>query len=249
MSATPSSTAEQPTRRNSVWWTIQYLLQLVFTGWLRYRARGIDRLPLTGGGLILSNHQSFLDPLLIGLPLTRPVSFLARDSLFRVPGVGWVLRNTYVMPLNREGGAAAGIKETLRRLEAGYLVGIFPEGTRSVDGQLGELKPGFAALLRRSKQPVYPVGIAGAVHALNRRQAWLSPARVCVVFGQPLDPVRLAALTERGRETELVAFVREAIRDCLAEAEAWRLGVEPVPSRDFTDHENDSGVPKMSERR
>ena len=93
------------------------------------------------------------------------------------------------------------------------------------------------------------MGIAGAVHALNRRQAWLSPARVCVVFGEPLDPVRLAALTERGRETELVAFVREAIRDCLAEAEAWRLGVEPVPSRDFTDHENDSGVPKMSERR
>jgi len=195
---------------------------LLFAGWLRYRARGVDRLPVDGGGLILSNHQSFLDPLLIGLPLKRPVSFLARDTLFRVPVVGWVLRNTYVMPLNREGGATAGIRETLRRMEAGYLVGVFPEGTRSEDGRLGEFKPGFAALLRRSDQPVYPVGIAGAHRALGRRRAWLSPSRVCVVFGEPLDPARLAELCGKGRETELVAFVRDAVNACLAEAEAWR---------------------------
>lgn len=221
-----ASSGERPTSRNAVWWSIQYVLQLLFAGWLRYRARGVDRLPIEGGGLILSNHQSFLDPLLIGLPLKRPVSFLARDTLFRVPVVGWVLRNTYVMPLNREGGATAGIRETLRRMEAGYLVGVFPEGTRSEDGRLGDFKPGFAALLRRSDQPVYPVGIAGAHRALGRKRAWLSPSRVCVVFGEPLDPARLAELCGRGREAELVAFVREAVDACLAEAEAWRCGDE-----------------------
>ena len=220
------SSRERPTTRNTVWRSIQFVLQLLFGGWLRYRARGVDRLPIAGGGLILSNHQSFLDPLLIGLPLKRPISFLARDTLFRVPVVGWVLRNTYVMQLNREGGATAGIRETLRRMEAGCLVGVFPEGTRSEDGRLGEFKPGFAALLRRSDQPVYPVGIAGAHRALGRRRAWLSPSRVCVVFGEPLDPARLSELCGRGREADLVAFVRDAVEACLAEAEAWRCGEE-----------------------
>jgi 1-acyl-sn-glycerol-3-phosphate acyltransferase len=158
---------------------------------------------------------------LIGLPLRRPVSFLARDSLFRAPIVGWVLRNTYVMPLNREGGAASGIKETLRRMDQGYLVGLFPEGTRSHDGSVGEFKPGFAALLRRSKLPVIPVGIHGAHRALGRRVLSLRPERVCVVFGPPLDRARLDELSKRGREAELIAYVRETVMACQRDADGW----------------------------
>ena len=63
--------------------------------------------------------------LLIGLPLHRPVSFLARDTLFSVPVIGWILRHTYVMPLSRDTGGAAGIRETIRRLDEGFLVGLF----------------------------------------------------------------------------------------------------------------------------
>lgn len=210
-----------PLARNLCWRSIQYVLQLLFTAWLRYRAKGIEHLPPSSGALLLSNHQSFLDPLLIGLPLRRPVSFLARDSLFRAPIVGWVLRNTYVMPLNREGGAAAGIKETLRRMDQGYLVGLFPEGTRSHDGSVGDFKPGFAALLRRSKLPVIPVGIHGAHRALGRRVLSLRPERVCVVFGPPLDRARLDELSKRGREAELIAYVREAVMACQRDADGW----------------------------
>jgi 1-acyl-sn-glycerol-3-phosphate acyltransferase len=213
--------AVDPQARNLHWRSIQYLLQLLFTPWLRYRARGLENLPASSGALLLSNHQSFLDPLLIGLPLQRPVSFLARDSLFRAPIVGWVLRNTYVMPLNREGGAASGIKETLKRMDQGYLVGLFPEGTRSHDGSVGEFKPGFAALLRRSKLPVLPIGIHGAHRALGRRVLSLRPERVCVVFGPPLDRARLDELSQRGREAELIAFVREAVITCQREADEW----------------------------
>src|SRR5437016_2539549 len=119
-----------PLRRNWVWFISQVIVGAVFAFWLRYRARGIERIPAAGGGLLLANHQSFLDPLLVGLPLHRPVSFLARDTLFPVPVIGWILRHTYVIPLDREGGGAAGIRQTLRRLEQGFLVGIFPEGTR-----------------------------------------------------------------------------------------------------------------------
>ena len=218
----PSASPQgSPLRRNWIWRSCQILLQVVFTTWLRYRARGVDRLPREGGALLLCNHQSFLDPLLVGLPLTRPVSFLARDSLFRVPVVGTILRMTYVMPLDRDGGGSAGIRETLRRLEQGFLVGIFPEGTRSADGAVGLLKPGFAALVRRTKLPLVPVGIAGANRALGRHSRFLWPCRVCVVFGTPFDPDELMRLKQKGREKELVEAVRQRIVACQQEAESW----------------------------
>src|SRR5205809_1013122 len=93
-----SASETDPERRNWVWWSFQVVLRLFFAVWLRYRARGHQQLAGCGGMLLVINHQSFLDPLLVALPLTRPVSFLARVSLFRVPVVGWVLRNTYVFP-------------------------------------------------------------------------------------------------------------------------------------------------------
>jgi 1-acyl-sn-glycerol-3-phosphate acyltransferase len=210
-----------PLRRNWVWLFFQVLLGVVFAVWLRYRARGVEKIPTVGGGLLLTNHQSFLDPLLVGLPLRRPVSFLARDTLFKIPVIGWILRHTYVMPLSRETGGAAGIRETLRRIDQGFLVGIFPEGTRSVDGSLGTFKPGFAALVRRTNLPIYPVGIAGAYRALGKGSLFLKPRRVCVVFGDPFAAETIAELKQRGRETELVEAVRTRIAECQEAAENW----------------------------
>ena len=181
----------------------------------------MERLPATGGGLLLGNHSSFIDPLAVGLPLRRPVSFLARNTLFQVPVVGWILRHTYVMPLSRDTGGAAGIRETLRRLEEGYLVGIFPEGTRSADGTLGTFKPGFAALVRRTDLPIYPVGIAGAHRALGRGSIFLKPHRVCIVFGEPFAKEAIESLRQRGREADLVEAVRAGIAACQREAEEW----------------------------
>lgn len=214
-----------PTRRNRVWRTLQILMQVFFTIWLRYRARGMDRLPADGGGLVVINHQSFLDPMLVGLPLKRPISFLARDSLFRVPLIGWILRNTYVMPISRESASSATIKQAVARMKHGFLVGIFPEGTRSSSGEIGEFKPGFISLIRRSRLPVYPVGVAGADRAFPRRAWFLRPARVCVVFGEPLLPEEIEPLMQRGREQELVALTRQRVAACSREAEAWRRGI------------------------
>jgi 1-acyl-sn-glycerol-3-phosphate acyltransferase len=217
-----------PARRNWVWLTLQLILSVVFTAWLRYRARGVEKIPAVGGGLLLTNHQSFLDPLLVGLPLRRPVSFLARDTLFKVPLIGWILRHTYVMPLSRETGGAAGIRETLRRIELGFLVGIFPEGTRSVDGSLGRFKPGFAALVRRTELPIYPVGIAGAHRALGKGSLVLKPRRVCVVFGDPFPQETITSLKQRGREAELIEEVRTRIACCQQAAEDWLQQTGPV---------------------
>jgi 1-acyl-sn-glycerol-3-phosphate acyltransferase len=210
-----------PLRRNWVWYISQILVGIVFAVWLRFRARGTERLPASGGALLLANHSSFIDPLLVGLPLRRPVSFLARNTLFSVPFVGWILRHTYVMPLSRDTGGAAGIRETLRRLEEGFLVGIFPEGTRSRDGTLGRFKPGFAALVRRTDLPIFPVGIAGAQRAFGRGSVFLKPHRVCVVFGESFPKETVEQLRQRGREADLVEAVRSRIAECQRQAEEW----------------------------
>ena len=87
-----------PTRRNWVWFSIQVVLGMMFLLWLRCRAHGTRNIPESGGGLLIANHQSFLDPLLVALPLHRPVSFIARDSLFRVPVVSWILLGKIAPP-------------------------------------------------------------------------------------------------------------------------------------------------------
>ena len=181
-------------------------------------------MPRTGGGLVLVNHQSFLDPMLVGLPLKRPISYLARDSLFRVPVIGRILRKTYVVPINRDSASTASIRSCLQRMDNGFLVGVFPEGTRSTDSSVGDFKPGFISLIRRAKVPVYPVGIAGAHDAMPRGGINFWPQRVRVVFGEPLSAEELARLTVKGREDELVAFAREAVVACQHKAQAWRDG-------------------------
>lgn len=212
-----------PTRRNWVWRLIQITLQVVFVVVLRYRARGLERLPAAGGGLILVNHQSFLDPMLVGLPLRRQVSYLARDSLFRVPVISWILRHTYVIPINRESASSASIKAAVSRIQSGFLVGIFPEGTRCADGEMGPFKPGFIALVRRSGLPVYPVGIDGAWLAMPRTSLFLRFAQVRVVVGDPLTVEELDQLTRKGNEQAFLAEAENRVRACQQEARRWRL--------------------------
>lgn len=210
-----------PVRRNWIWFIAQQIAQFFFTIWFQMRSFGMENLP-PSGALLLINHQSFLDPLMVGLPLPRPVSYVARDNLFRVPFLGWLLRRTYVIPISRERGGTESLRESIRRLEHGFLVGVFPEGTRSLDGKLRDMKPGFVSLVRRAKVPVIPVGVAGAYESLPRDAKFPRPGKIRVVYGKPMDPVRLAELSQPGREAELLAWTRESIQVCLDQAYAHR---------------------------
>lgn len=215
-----------PNRPNRVWLTFRFFLGLVFVLWLGYRIRGLRKLPPTGGGLFLVNHQSFLDPLIAQLGMNRPVSWLARDTLFPIPIIGWILRKTYVMPISRESAGAGIIREAVRRMKHGFIVGIFPEGTRTHDGSIGEFKPGFVSLVRRGKVPVYPVGIAGSNLAMPRKAWFLRPRRVRVVIGDPFTPEEIKLLSKHGQEEALVKAARDRVVACHEEAERWRKGEE-----------------------
>ncbi len=187
------SPADPSREWNLIWVVLRWLFRLFCSSWMRVSCSGMENLDLKHGGLLLINHQSFLDPLLIGLPLQRPISFVARDSLFKVPVVGWMLRNTYVMPISRESASSASLRETIRRMQHGFLVGIFPEGTRTETGEVGEFKPGFVALIRRAKLPVYPVGVAGAFQSMGKGSWFMKPVHV-----DPSEAVAAARVLEAG---------------------------------------------------
>lgn len=224
---TSSSLREQPSRQVSTerdwfWRMLHGPLWLFIRPWLQFQVRGQEHIPASGGGLLVSNHQSFVDPILLGLYLDRPLRMLARDSLHRVPILGWIVTRLHTIPISREATSPATIKESIRAAEQGHIVGIFPEGTRQEQNAVGEFKPGFIALVRRGKFPIYPVGIAGANYAMPRGAWFPRPRKVRLVYGPPLSPAEIAPLCERGREEELVALIRERVVACHGEAEAWR---------------------------
>jgi 1-acyl-sn-glycerol-3-phosphate acyltransferase len=157
--------------------------------------------------ILLANHQSHLDPVLVGVATRRPLSFLARKSLFRGP-FGLLIRSLDAIPLDREGVGIAGLREVIQRLRQGEATLVFPEGTRTHDGQLGAFLPGFGILARRSGATIVPVGIDGAYKAWPRSRRLPLPARVTAHVGRPIPPETVAALGEE----ELIALVRRRIR-------------------------------------
>jgi 1-acyl-sn-glycerol-3-phosphate acyltransferase len=173
---------------------------------------GCENLPVKGGGLLLSNHLSYLDVIAIGLAVPRQLRYVARSSLF-VPVLGPFIRSVGGFPIDREGGGVAGLKETLRRLRAGQIVLIFPEGTRSPDGEIQELKPGVAALAR-SGVPFYPAAVAGTFESLPRGRILPRWHPIHVHFGPPIPPEALAGLTPEA----LTSLVHERLRECQAVA-------------------------------
>jgi 1-acyl-sn-glycerol-3-phosphate acyltransferase len=182
------------------------------------RVVGREHWPAEGGGLICANHQSHFDPPLVGLTCSRRMNYLARDTLFRVPVLGPVIHFFDGIPIDREGGGLTGLKETLRRLKAGELVLIFPEGTRTSDGEVAPLKPGFIAVARRSRVPLIPVGIDGAYQAWPRTAKLPRLDRLAVVIGQPISPDEIAAFTDE----DLLAELEQRLLTCHAQARELR---------------------------
>jgi len=209
---------------NLLWRTLRWPVAVVFSLLFRFRAFGVDNIPSSGGALLLINHQSYLDPMVVALPMTRPLSMVARKNLYEIPILGRIMRGLYGLAIDRDAPGTGIIREMIRRLEHGFLVGIFPEGTRSSGLEVARIKPGFLSLLRRTEVPVIPVGIAGADRAFPKGARFVRPARICVTFGKPIPEEVLAALKTRDREQELLSLVRGCLQ-AEVDRSAERLGL------------------------
>lgn len=207
--------------------TIRTIAATYFIMFHRPRVFYKGRVPATGPFLIAANHQSFLDPPLIGCWITwRYMSYVARGGLFRNPAFARFIASINALPIREDGkGDAAAIKEVLRRLAAGGGVVIFPEGSRTADGATQEFKRGVAVLVKRASCPVVPAAVEGCFDAWprGRRFPRLWGAPVAVMYGHPIPHAELmrdgpdAALARLAREIdtmrlELRAILREDSR-------------------------------------
>jgi 1-acyl-sn-glycerol-3-phosphate acyltransferase len=153
---------------------------------LGLQVRGAEHVPGSGPVLVVSNHQSVLDPPVIGSSTSRTLHFMAKAELFRIPGFGGLIRNLNAHPVRREGSDPKALKTAVRLLEEGEALLAFPEGTRSRDGSFGEGKPGIGMLAVLTEVPVVPAYVTGTLHALPRGGWWPRRSKVRVSFGPAL---------------------------------------------------------------
>ena len=199
--------------------TLKPLVAMFGRVWFRLSAVGTELVPRDGPVLLASNHQSVLDPPLIGCVLPRELDYMAKTELFRIPGFGALIHALNAHPVDRSGSDSAALRLALRLLGAGRAVLVFPEGTRSAEGRLGPAHAGAGMLAALSGAPVLPVYIQGSGRALPRGAVVPRPARVTVRFGAP---VRFARERGRTRYQEVSDEIMTAIGRLKTEAERER---------------------------
>ena len=187
----------------------------IFRFYFRWRVFNPERVPLSGGAVLASNHSSYIDPPLVGAGVRRPINFLARDTLFRFPPMAWVLRQWGVVPLDRDGGSASGLRVILERLREGNAIVLFPEGTRTRDGQMQPARSGIGLIVIKSDQPVVPVRVFGTYEAYGRHRLVPLPRRIAVKYGEPLRFERLRAEAKRASKARLKEIYQEVADELL----------------------------------
>lgn len=147
---------------------------------------GRENIPKSGGLIVVSNHTSLLDPVLVAVAITRPVSYMAKEELFHPSVLGWLFRKLNAFPVNRSRVDRSTIRQGIHVLHSGRILALFPEGTRSQDGTLQQARLGAAMFARKTGVPVLPLGITGSVNALKRGSWLIKPTKIKIRIGKPL---------------------------------------------------------------
>ncbi|MGG1659625.1 lysophospholipid acyltransferase family protein [Brevibacillus sp. NRS-1366] len=165
--------------------------RIIFSLVFRWQVIGREHIPKEGPVILCANHISLWDPPLLGSGIERQVNFMAKEELFRIPGLNFLLVKFGAFPVKRGAGDRAAIRATLKLLEEGKIFGIFPEGTRSKTSELGEGMPGVAMFALKSQAMVIPVAIIGPYRMFRP---------VKIVYGKPIDLTHLRE-TKTGSDT------------------------------------------------
>ena len=224
---------------NPVYATSQVICRVGTTLMFDLKVTGTRNVPRAGGVLVVANHQSYLDPVVIGAKLHRPVSFFAKSELFENRHFGWLIRKFYAFPVRQGEGDIAAVREAIRRLQEGVALGIFPEGSRTPNGDLAPIEPGIGLIARKAGVPVVPCIIEGSYAAWPRSQKVFSPGRIRVRFGTPMHFAhqKAAAIVQAVEQTlrRMQADIRAEMTDEAAR-QAWgtprpAFGVAPRTER------------------
>lgn len=180
------SVVKSPGILNPYYWFCYNLIRLVGRVCFRLRVVHRERMINHGPVILASNHESYLDPPLVGSVADRAIFFLARKTLLAGPFFGWLLPKLNVIPVDQEGGDRSALKALIRILKAGEGTLVFPEGERTLDGRLRPALPGLGFVIAKTLAPVVPMRIFGAREAWPRGSARVRFRRITVVVGEPI---------------------------------------------------------------
>lgn len=181
----------------------------------RIRFEGVAHVPLTGAVLIAPNHVSFMDPVLITIPIHRPLHYMTLEPFLRVRGLGPMIRWCRAFPVREDEVDRPAVRTAIRVLRAGEPLVIFPEGGRSPDGHLQPFRPGAFRIALQTGVPVVPVSIAGGFEAWPVHRRLPRPGRITITYHPPVTAKDLPPTADRKARPELLA---ELVRDRIASA-------------------------------
>lgn len=178
---------------SSLWKLAQCFCRICTTCCFDLEVHGLNHFPRQGGVLVVANHQSYLDPILLGVRLPRPLSYIAKSELFENRHAARLLRGLNGFPVRQGAIDIGAVRETITRLRSGNALAIFPEGARTSNGEMQSLERGISLIIHRTGVPVIPVAIDGSYQAWPMSETVFSPRKIRLLFGPPME---LADLTE-----------------------------------------------------
>lgn len=168
--------------------------------WFGLELRGTENIPAVGPVIITPNHQTYADPPLVTIPIRRRVYYMAWSRLFRIPGLGWLIRRLRAFPVEIDAADPRATREAVRVLEAGHALMIFPEGARSRDGTVGRFKPGAFRLAASLGVPVLPVTISGGHECWPPGRVLPRRGKVTITYHPLVAPDRTLPPREAARK-------------------------------------------------
>jgi 1-acyl-sn-glycerol-3-phosphate acyltransferase len=176
----------------------QVLCRIFSTMWFDLQVQGIRNVPLKGGVLIVANHQSYLDPMLAAVRLTRPMTYFAKSELFENKYFNWLIRSLGAFPVRQGEGDVGAVREAITKLKEGRALVLFPEGSRTDDGELLPIEGGVGLIARKAGVPVVPCIIEGSYKSWPRETKVFKPANIDIWYGKPIDPngMKAAAIVQ-----------------------------------------------------
>jgi 1-acyl-sn-glycerol-3-phosphate acyltransferase len=180
-----------------LWWCLlHFICYLLVSAVYRYRSWGAAEIPRDGPVLFVSNHQSFLDPILVGVAAHRRQFYaLARSTLWNHPALAWLINSLNGVPVERHSADVKAMRRCLEVLDAGQALLLFPEGTRTPDGRTRAFSSGLMLLIKRARPKIVPVAIEGAFDAWPRtRKRPHLGGRIGVMYGRPIEAHQVLAM-------------------------------------------------------
>ncbi len=191
------------------------ILRLLLALFGRIKAMGLENVPSEGGVLVCANHVSYIDPPAVGCPLARKVHFMAKAELFKIPILGGMITSYGAFPVHRGTADRQALRQAIDLLRSGNVVAMFPEGKRSLDGNLLPAESGIGMIAKNAGVPVVPAALINTNKLLRPHTWWLAFSHVRVVYGKPLDLSDLEQMGNREAYDEIGLRVMRAIADLL----------------------------------